>query len=284
MTGEKTGDPTVFRKARILAAAVSIAIAALAATPAPAHEFWIEPESGEINPGESIVADLKVGTMLNGESYPYLSNRFVAFTDTVGGETSVIVGNDGDIPAMVKIAARPGLHVIANQTVAFRLTYDDWSKFRGYLAYEGLDQFADLHRKRGLPESGFAERYIRYAKAVVQVGPVAASDADVRIGMPFELIAEDNPYSPTVQLLRVSLIWRGIPAANHQISIFRKDGVVTRTTAITDAAGRASIPLPGDGEYLLNAVHLEPVDAAPVVWESHWASMSFKLRRGVKSQ
>jgi hypothetical protein len=248
--------------------------------PAPAHEFWIEPDSGEINPGDSIVADLKVGKMLNGESYPYLSNRFRAFTDTVGRDTSMIAGNDGDIPAMVEIAARPGLHIIANQTVAFRLTYDDGSKFRDYLAYEGLDRFADLHRERGLPESGFAERYTRYAKALVQVGPVVASDVDVRIGMPFELVAEANPYSPKVQLLRVLLIWHGVPVASHQISIFRNDGVVTRTTAITDEAGLASIPLAGGGEYLLNAVYLEPVDDAPVVWESHWASLSFKLKRG----
>ena len=273
----------MFRTAPILAAAASLAIAALPATPAPAHEFWIAPESGEINPGESSVADLTVGKMLKGEPYPYLSNRFRAFTATVGGETSKIAGNDGDIPAMVKIAERPGLHVIALHTVAFRLTYNDndWSKFRDYLAYEGLDRFADLHRERGLPESGFAERYTRYAKALVQVGPVAASDADVRIGMPFELVAEANPYSSTVELLPVSLIWRGVPVANHQVSIFRNDGsTVTRTTAITDTAGRASIPLPGGGEYLLDAVYLEPVYDAPVAWESHWASMSFKLKRG----
>jgi uncharacterized GH25 family protein len=270
----------VFRTRPILAAAASFAIAALPATPVPAHEFWIAPESGEISPGQPIVADLMVGKMFKGEPYPYLSNRFRALTVTVGGETSKIAGHDGDIPAILKIAERPGLYVIANQTVAFRLTYDDWSKFRDYLALEGLDKFADLHRERGLPESGFAERYIRYAKALVQVGPVAASDADVRIGMPFELVAEDNPYSPRVELLRVSLIWRGVPVANHQISIFRNDGVVTRTTAITDTAGLASIPLPGGGEYLLNAVYLEPVDDAPVVWESHWASMSFKLKRG----
>jgi len=270
----------VFRTTSILAAVASLAIAALPATPVSAHEFWIAPESGEISPGESIVADLMVGKMFKGEPYPYLSNRFRAFTVTVGGETSTIAGNDGDIPAVAMKAERSGLYVIALQTVAFRLTYDDWSKFRDYLALEGLDQFADLHRERGLPETGFAERYTRYAKALVQVGPFAASEADVRTGMPFELVAEDNPYSPRVEILRVSLIWRGVPVANHQISIFRNDGVVTRTTAITDAAGRASIPLPGDGEYLLNAVYLEPVDNAPVVWESHWASMSFKLKRG----
>ena len=269
----------MFHIAASLVAAASLAIAALSAIPASAHEFWIEPESGEVNPGDSIVADLKVGTMLNGESYPYLSNRFRAFTVTVGGDTSTIAGHDGDIPAMVEIAARPGLHIIANQTVAFRLTYDDWSKFQDYLAYEGLGRFADLHHKRGLPESGFAERYTRYAKALVQVGPVIASDTDAQSGMRFELVAEDNPYSPKLQLLRVSLIWQGAPVANHQISIFRNDGVVTRTTEMTDATGRASIPLSGDGEYLLNAVYLEPVDAPPVVWESHWASMSFKLKR-----
>ncbi len=69
--------------------AVGAALVALtlAAAPASAHEFWISPEAGVVAPGAEIVADLKVGTMLRGSSYPYLSNRFQSF---VAGEAKQI--------------------------------------------------------------------------------------------------------------------------------------------------------------------------------------------------
>ncbi len=267
-----------YADSRISAGATLIALA-LVGAPAAAHEFWIAPQDGTVAPGAEIVADLKVGQKLRGEPYPYLSNRFQSFTVTRGDTTTEVAGNEGDIPALSHIADRSGLHVIAQHTIAFRVTYDDWAVFRRYLADEGLDSFADHHRARGLPENGFSERYTRYAKALVQVGPVDPADRDVRTGMPLELVAEANPYAPGVEMVPVTLTWQGAPVANRQINIFRDDGAVTRTTATTDEAGRALIPLTGDGEYLLNAVVLRAVEDndTPVVWASHWATLSFRL-------
>ncbi len=268
-----------YADSRISAGAALIALA-LAGAPATAHEFWIAPQDGTVAPGAEIIADLKVGQKLRGEPYPYLSNRFQSFTVTLGDTTTEVAGNEGDIPALNYVADRPGLYVIAHHTIAFRLTYDDWAIFRSYLADEGLDSLAGLHRERGLPDTGFAERYTRCAKALVQVGPVDPVDRDVRIGLPLELVAEANPYAPGIEMLPVTLTWQGAPVANRQINIFRDDGTVTRITATTDETGRALIPLTGDGEYLLNAVVLRAVDDAPVVWASHWATLSFRLQRG----
>jgi hypothetical protein len=263
---------------RTASAAAATMIALLAAA-APAHEFWIAPESGLVNPGQPIVADLKVGQMLRGEPYPYLSNRFARFTVTVGGAIRPVAGDEGDIPALAAMPAPPGLNVIAHETVAFRTTYDDWTVFRKYLADEGLDRFAELHRARGLPEKGFAERYTRYAKALVQVGPAMPGDGDVALGLPFELVVAANPYAPGLSALPVSLTWRGEPVAEHQITILRDTGeTVTRSTIVTNLAGQAVIPLTPGSKYLLNAVRLEPIDQSPIVWQSHWASMSFDTR------
>lgn len=246
---------------------------------AEAHEFWIAPESGRVATGAEVAGDLMVGIALRGEPYPYLSDRFQRFTVTAGGETTDLPGFEGDIPALSYVAERPGLQVIAHHTIAFRATHDDWAVFQRYLDEEGLGEFAGIHRARGLPETGFAERYTRCAKALVQVGPADPEDRDAPVGMPLELVAEANPYAPGTEVLPVTLTWQGAPLAGRQISIFRDDGAVTRTIAVTDEAGRARIPVRGAGDYLLSAVHLEPRDAGPVVWESHWASLSFKLAR-----
>ena len=248
----------------------------VSAAPGPAHEFWIEPEAGVIEPGEAIVAGLKVGTMLKGEPYPYLSNRFVRFEVIQAGRAEPVSGTEGDLPALSQPAPGAGLTAIVQQTVAFRVTHDDPALFRQYLVDEGLDGILEHHRARGLPETGFAERYTRYAKALVQVGPVAPGATDRSNGMPFEIVAGANPYAEGQAVLPVTLLWQGAPLAHWQISVFRDNGDVTRTPVRTDAEGRVELPL-GSGRYLLNAVLMEPADDDPVVWSSHWASLSFDL-------
>ncbi|HSF96574.1 MAG TPA: DUF4198 domain-containing protein [Thermohalobaculum sp.] len=257
--------------------AAGAALTLLALLPAQAHEFWIAPQRWEVAPGSPIKADLMVGQMLRGEPYPYLSNRFTRFAVTADGETTTVAGSEGDMPALSTIAARPGLNIVAHQTVAFRVTYDDWAVFRKYLADEGLDGFAARHRARGLPETGFAERYTRYAKALVQSGPARPEDRDTPLGLAFELVAGANPYCPGLDRLPVTLLLHGEPVAGHQITVFKDDnGAVTRSTLRTDQAGTAAIPLAPGGVYLVNAVRLEPAGSLPVAWQSQWASMTFR--------
>lgn len=262
---------------RVVGAALLAFALATVSVGATAHEFWISPQDGKIESGDKIVGDLKVGPKMQGAPYPYLPNRFQFFTVTIGDTTTMIAGNIGDIPALSYVTNRSGLHVIAQHTIAFRVTYSDGAVFQRYLADEGLEGIAERHRARGLPDSGFAERYTRCAKALVQVGPVNSADRDIRVGMPLELVAEANPYASELNDLPVTLTWQGAPVADRQITIWRDDGAITRTIVTTDKAGRALIPLSGKGEYLLNAVYLLPADAPPVFWASHWATLSFKL-------
>jgi hypothetical protein len=226
-----------------------------------------------------VVGDLKIGVRMRGEPYPYLSDRFQSFSVTAGGQTTAVEGFEGDLPALSYVADRPGLQIVAHHTIAFRATYDDWAVFERYLEEEGLAEVADLHRARGLPETGFAERYTRCAKALVQVGPIGPADRDALTGMPLELVAAANPYASGIDVLPVTLFWGGVPVANRQINIFRDDGSVTRTTMTTDRDGQVRIPIEGGGEYLLNAVNIEAVEDAPVVWASHWATLSFSLQQ-----
>jgi uncharacterized GH25 family protein len=251
--------------------------AALLPLHADAHDFWIDARPGTVSEGGTVIVDLKVGVMLKGESYPFLSDNFATFTGTVRGETQTVTGLEGDIPAASIANLERGLHVLAVQTVPFRATYDEWEPFERYTREEGLVGIADMHRARGLPETGFAERYIRYAKALVQVGPASDEDVDVRTGMQFELFAEANPYDGIREVLNVTLLWRGMPAPGHQISVYHQNGDVKRKNVVTDESGRALVRLSGEGSYLLNSVHIEPYEAPPVVWQSHWASLSFSI-------
>lgn len=246
--------------------------------PAQAHEFWLDLKQGRLDVGQSIIGDLKVGENLKGEPYPYLSKRFKFFRVAVNGDVKNVRGFDGDLPAIQQPTDQAGLHIISQLSTAFRVTYDDFDRFRGYLEDEGLLAFLEKHHQRGLPQTGFAERYVRCVKSLVQVGPIAQNQAgDQAIGMPFELVALNNPYANNTQTLRVQALWQGQPITGHQITLFQSGDPVRQTTYQTDINGQAEIPLNGEADYLLNTVHLQPVDDQPVAWFSHWASLSFKL-------
>ena len=194
-----------------------------AGQPVTAHEFWISPTRGHIAAGGELTAGLKIGQMMQGEPYPYLSNRFQSFTVTVGGKTSDVAGLEGDIPAVNFVAAQSGLHVLAQHTIAFRVTYEEKAVFDRYLLDEGLYGIAELHRQRGLPDIGFAERYTRCAKALIQVGPAQSGDGDVTTGMPLELVAQANPYDPGLTELPVILTLAGRTAGQQADSrVLRK--------------------------------------------------------------
>ncbi len=122
-----------------------------------------------------------------------------------------------------------------------------------FIKYEGLKGVLERHKERGLPEIGFREDYVRCAKALA-IGGVADGE-DRLVGMPLELLAEENPYVTQKSSLPVRLF---------------------ESTVRTDAEGRAQIPLTSFGFYLLNAVHMLEVEQKNgAVWKSYWGSLSF---------
>ncbi len=255
----------------------SLVLALLIALPAAAHEYWIAADDFTVSPGETVSARLMVGQMMEGVEVPRLSRQIKSFKYFAPDVAQEAEGREGDRPALVYEAEKPGLHIIAQETLPLELTFDTLEEFREYLDYEGLGRFVDVHLDRGLPEAGFTEAYARSAKALVQVGPVDPDDRDRQLGLAFELTALENPYAGR-PVLPVELTWQGSPEAGTQISVFRElDGKVERTLISTGPDGRAQIPLhEAGGRYLLNAVHLEPASGDGPVWESTWASLTFE--------
>lgn len=281
------------------AAARVALLGALLAGPAAAHEFWIEPEDSRVEVGDTVRAELRVGAMLSGEAYPYLSDQIVAAQLHAPGGVTDIDGMEGDLPALSVTPTEPGLHVILYHAAPAVAEFEDFATFVSYLALEGLDDVVRLHKERGLPEAGFAETYTRNARALLQVGPADPAQLDRPTGLPLELVALQNPFVGGLDDLEVQLLWQGAPVPNRQVTVFHRPlagdgagagtagqeaaggevmGNVTRSLVTTDGQGRASIPLAGGGFYLLNAVQMKPVeDQGGVVWDSHWATLTFAV-------
>ena len=259
------------------------ALLAAIALPSHAHEFWIDPATPRAEVGEAGAADLRVGGMLSGQRFPWLDEQTAAAELHAPGGTREITGRDGDRPALSFALEEAGLHIVTYEAVPNYVVFDGLAEFAEALEYEGLGWVAAAHEARGLPSAEIAEGYIRNARALVQVGPPRPEDVDRPTGMPFELVVLGNPYAGQAGI-EVELTWQGEPQAGVQVSVFRRPtgGTapedVLRTLATTDGEGRVRIPTGDEGFYLLNAVHMEPV-AGPgsVVWQSHWASLTFTI-------
>jgi hypothetical protein len=249
------------------------------------HEYWIAAQKFQINPGEAIIADLLVGSMMSGEAYPWLK-RSAKAAKLWGPDGSAveITGREGDLPALDVTPLQAGLNRISFHSAPSYVVFEDFAGFQRYLDFEGLAGVAEAHRKRGLPEEDFIEEFTRNARALVQVGPVIDGQTDAPTGMPFELVAEGNPYTPGLTQLALRLTWNGQPAGGVQVGVFRTPPGATPPEGVerglftTDDAGRVTVPVGLAGRYMLSAVHIEPLDAGTAaVWRSHWASLTFAL-------
>ena len=258
-----------------------LAAALITIMPAQAHEFWISPEKYMIDPAGQLVAHIRVGQQFSGSSYSYLRNGFVRFDIVAEDEVLPVEGRMGDRPALSMTAPGDGLAVIVHQTTDYFLTYSEAEKFRSFVTDKGYPQLIEEHADRGLPETGFRERYSRYAKSLIAVG--SGDGADEAVGMTTEIVALANPYTDDLSNgFPVSVLYRGEPRRNAQVDLFEKDpdGGVTLTKYRTDGDGTAVLPVRSGYEYLVDAGllrALEPEDERSPVWESLWASLTFQV-------
>lgn len=272
---------------RVLAFVGLFAVSAMSAS---AHEFWIEPDASQISVGDDFTATLKVGQDLSGSTYSYLPPRFVRFTITVDGRTMPVKGRAGDNPALQMNAQEPGLQIVAYHSEFQSLTYASAEKFQQFLNYEGLDWVLDEHQKRGLPAENFRERYTRFAKSLVQVGPYSGSarNMDQSVGLPIELVAMQSPYEPGREWIDVKLLRSGTALEGIQVATFQRnaDGTVVRRLTRSNRQGVAKIQIDNGGFFLVSAVQMEAVEplqkgeaanSRMPVWHSLWASLSFRL-------
>ncbi|NNJ69074.1 MAG: DUF4198 domain-containing protein [Boseongicola sp.] len=264
---------------------IALVCLCLTALPASAHEFWLDPESSVATPGQSLSIGMRVGQDLVGQALPYLDTVVREMKHWPSGTSSQVNARLGDRPAMQDVALKqPGLHRFTVDTNPAYIVFDTLPEFTEYLEYEGLDDIAERHMDRQLPKVDIAESYIRNARTLVQVGPVAPDHLDAPTGMPFEIVVEGNPFAADQSEIDLKLTWQGKPAPDTQIAVFHKpDGVkdlppATRTLVTTNGEGVATLDLSIAGQYLLNAVRMDPVQGpGSVVWQSHWASLTFHL-------
>lgn len=247
------------------------------------HEFWISPQNYQIEPGDSIVADLRVGQEFVGPSYAYIETSIERFDlITSDGSITQVDGILGDRPALNMTAPDDGLVIVVHETIDGTLRYSEWQKFLNFVEHKAFDHAVETHAARGWPQTGFSEYYRRFAKSLVAVGDGAGQDRAV--GLKTEIVALANPYTDDLSGgLPVQVLLDGQARVNAQVEIFdmAPDESVLVTTVRTDEKGQARVPVARGHRYLLDAVVLHETGAASPqdgpVWKSLWAALTFAV-------
>ena len=248
---------------------------------AAAHEFWVDPVEYQIDPGDTLTANIRVGDDMKGAPLTYIPNRVRRFEMATPSGLVEVEPRIGDRPVAVGKLKEQGLHTLIYATADSTIRYVEDGKFTKFLKGKGLDAGVKEHSARGLPDVGFSERYSRYTKALVAVGQGQGQDRER--GLLTEITALANPYTDDLRGgLPVRVTYLGKPRANAQIEIFSRGrgNKVFMSKIQTDAQGVATIPITRGRKYMLDAVvlkALDPEDNDGAVWETFWANLTFAV-------
>ena len=250
---------------------------------AQAHEFWIQPHEYRLEAGSPIVADVRVGMDFRGNPLAFIPNQINAFNITDANGPHKIEGRVGDMPSVNIIPTGDGLQILNLFSTSSVLTWDELQKFDDFVNLHGMGWVLARHAERGLPDTGFKEAYTRFVKSLVAVGDGAGQDHFT--GMFFELVAGKNPYTDDLTGgMPITVMFKGQPLPDKQVDLFYRNtaGELSRLSVQSNANGVAIVPNIGDGEYMINVVHMIepfPEDQARtgVVWHSLWGSITFAI-------
>ena len=271
------------------------------------HTLFLKSSSFFVPLNQDVVLPIINGTFVKNE------NKVIAsrLTDTK------IVGPDGDRVAisngdwmlddsgqtsLVTRFAEPGTYLVGAGTrpMMARMSAED---FTFYLRYEGL--IDDLRDREQRNEHGVAaaERYSKFAKAIIQAGEPRTDNFNAVVGHPIEIVPLENPYKIEIgQSLRVRVLRDGLPVANELVYASHEghyeadsEGIVDEAVSVrTDDAGLAVIPIGSDGLWYVRVIDLVRIGASEhwysgilvtmgveeprVLYESRWATLTFEIQ------
>ena len=260
-------------------------LAGLVSLPSSAHEFWLEPSDFQPKVGDVVTVDLVIGTHFDGFFSPYTPDEIAAFGLIDAAGNTAITGRFGDMPAGQFVVAQFGLSLLYHQTTPSYVTYTKPEKFISFAVEKGFADVAARYQKQTAENFRLVEKYRRFAKSLIMVGP--ASGQDQLLGLEMELVALTNPYQqPVSKEFTVAVYDSGAPRPGAQVTVFIRHtpSDVEKKIIIADERGQVHLSLLPGRHYLFDSVKLQPIkDADPVKnaeWESLWAALTFAVPDG----
>ncbi|NVO32902.1 DUF4198 domain-containing protein [Hymenobacter lapidiphilus] len=265
--------------------ALPVLLLLMAATAGLAGEFWLEPARFVVAPGTRIHLRRLAGEDFQGQPWGGRRARLELLRHYAPGAAPTDLLAAAATPDTIQSTVtlrQPGTHLVALVTNNALITLEA-DKFSAYLHQEGLDNVLALREQRGHTDQPGREAYRRCAKTLVQAGPPSPTDTASAwarpVGLPLELVPEQNPYTLGPEgALTVRVLRAGQPVPGQLVLLWRR-GAQPRALLQklrSNQNGRVLLHLSGPGQYLVSTVHMESALAASGAdWQSTWSTLTF---------
>ncbi len=266
-------------------AVVSVAAALFALRPAAAIDTWLVAESDVVDAKSPVWIAL-----VTGDAFPLADGiidpaRIDGVFDHVEKLRLPIDGlrAEDDAMAVRYTFDQPGLHRLS-ATLHPRVITLDGSIFDQYLIEERANEALVARQADTARQAPVQERYIKYAKSIIEVGPVDDDDRSylTPVGHRLELIPLTNPTRwqagevVELQVLLDGHPWPEVPVTAGFAGQVSGDAAVR---ARSDERGIVSLRLTQSGHWYVRSHLIRPHDGLGVCdWESFWTTLTFRVK------
>jgi uncharacterized GH25 family protein len=256
-------------------------IACLLATPALAHDFWLQPQHFNLAPGASTSLTILVGHGPFRSRWSGAIDRIVLMRSY--GPNGVVDQKNAIRPTSEKDGdigfQKPGTYVLAFQS-SYAESNLPFIRYNDYIKVEGLTPAIAFRERTKTTETPGREIYSRRAKALIQVGKPTGPQPWVTrpVGLSLEIVPDKNPYTlaPNEEL-PVHVLYEGRPLAGALVKLTNLE-FDERPVAmhLSDAQGRASFSFPRTGTWLINVIWTKPITGNPKAeFDTTFSSLTF---------
>lgn len=251
-----------------------------------AHDFWLEPENFVVEAPGRLEVKAQVGHGADVGEWPADPARIIALrliSDTGITDIQSELANRRSPGRFAFSLPYPGVHVLALESTG-AISVLTAEAFNAYIEEEGLTPIADHRAAKELMEADGREVYSRRAKAIIVSGALDAGECDTKVLTPIGMTLEIIPLVLPACLKRgaslpVEVRYRGKPlvgATLHFVKLGEEGGDVGQW--VTGAQGRASLPYPGAGTWMLQSVWSAPLTGDPRGdYDTVFSSLSFSI-------
>lgn len=250
--------------------------AALAAGPALAHDFWLQPDAFRVAPGATTPIAVMVGDGPERERSRVPSRRVVRFVDVGPGEMSTPIAPG---PDPIATPAAPGAHVLVLETDQGGRSHQEGPAFEAWLKEAGLTPAIEARAKAGRTGSAGSEGYGRRAKAILQAGDGPQDAATKAVGLTLEITPTVSPKAVKAGgSLPARVDWEGRPLAGALVKLTDLGTNAVVAEGRTDAKGRVAFRIPAAGAWRMSAVWTKPLPpTAETDFDTVFSSLAFAV-------
>lgn len=272
--------------------AITLALFALLAATAVAHDFWLVPDAFQIAEGGTLEVRGQTSSRFPTSEAPVAVDR-VAEARVIGASGEARVTDLSHRGKSLLLRHRPpaaGQYVVS-VTLHWRSVRESAQGFRRYLELEGAPEALARVDREGLlrGRDSVTRRYAKYAKTLVQVGTGGGRAFSRIAGHPLEFVPLGDPSSLRVgDTLELRVLFGGRPPADIRTHAGAVDWPIDESAPAAaggdmhlspDAAGTLRVPITRSGLWNVRTIYIVP--GAPnsgADWDTHWATIVFQVR------